>query len=363
MQRSFLSCKKTYQPVLNTDALFVRLKHTGEGFKLQGATTESYQKNSLHKTSVQEYPEAKHLTLPSNIEDIASSEKLQFSPQRNRDISGSFISISSANVEATTQKTTSGNDDRVASYDCSNAVNLSSAMQTNVPDPFKSKGKATHLNMPGGQWGQGEKYMSEDLNNSHPINTRNTRTIQSGGSMFQAKGKRNSNSYLFDRNIERNNNSWLSFLMFQPKNLYSTAKGEKIEVVKEGEKNEIENKGDEKTEISKDANKELTLKQKLQAAVKDYGSVALVFHISISLISLGICFLVVYSGIDLSYFTQKWGNSDGAAAAGVAAQFVVAYAIHKTLAPGRIAVTLGSVPVIVKYLRKKGLIKHPMPKS
>lgn len=256
---------------------------------MQPNSQEPSLRNSIHKTSIQEYPEAKQLTLPSNIEEIASTEKLQFSPQRNRDISGSFLtSMSSENVEAKTQKNASVKDDRVASYDCSNAVNLSSSMQTNVPDPFKSKGKATHLNMPGGQWSRGEKYMSEDLNNAHPINTRNTRTVQSGGSLFQKTHNKRTSSYLMDKNTD---NLWLNFLMFQPKNFYSTGEGEK--------KNEIEAKGEGNLGES---DKKLTVRQKLKLAIKDYGSVALVFHISISLISLGICFLIVYR---LIYFFIK----------------------------------------------------------
>lgn len=44
-----------------------------------------------------------------------------------------------------------------------------------------------------------------------------------------------------------------------------------------------------------------------------------------------------------------------------ASNFVVAYALHKMLAPVRIGITLAAVPVIVRYLRKIGFLKAPKP--
>lgn len=40
-----------------------------------------------------------------------------------------------------------------------------------------------------------------------------------------------------------------------------------------------------------------------------------------------------------------------------ASTFVIAYAIHKIFAPVRITITLGSVPFIVRFLRKRGILK------
>lgn len=42
--------------------------------------------------------------------------------------------------------------------------------------------------------------------------------------------------------------------------------------------------------------------------------------------------------------------------------FVLAYAIHKLFAPFRISITLVSVPLIVRYLRKIGLFKSSQPR-
>jgi hypothetical protein len=51
------------------------------------------------------------------------------------------------------------------------------------------------------------------------------------------------------------------------------------------------------------------------------------------------------------------------AAAGAASTFVIAYAIHKVFAPVRISITLGATPFIVRYLRKKGILKLPKTQS
>jgi len=46
-----------------------------------------------------------------------------------------------------------------------------------------------------------------------------------------------------------------------------------------------------------------------------------------------------------------------------ASNFVIAYALHKILAPVRIGITLAAVPVIVRYLRKMGVLKVPKPST
>ena len=39
--------------------------------------------------------------------------------------------------------------------------------------------------------------------------------------------------------------------------------------------------------------------------------------------------------------------------------FAVAYGIHKLLAPIRLATTMVFAPILVRFLRKKGILKHP----
>jgi len=43
--------------------------------------------------------------------------------------------------------------------------------------------------------------------------------------------------------------------------------------------------------------------------------------------------------------------------------FVMAYAVHKVFAPVRIATTLTATPLIVRYLRRKGILKVPPPSN
>lgn len=108
-------------------------------------------------------------------------------------------------------------------------------------------------------------------------------------------------------------------------------------------------------------NIKLTSAQKLKKAVTEYGATVIVFHIGISLISLGTSYLLVSTGLDVEQLLidlnlEDWfkGNTMLVSNAGT---FAVAYAIHKLLLPVRITITLGSVPFIVKYLRQKGILK------
>lgn len=105
----------------------------------------------------------------------------------------------------------------------------------------------------------------------------------------------------------------------------------------------------------------LTAAQKLKKAVAEYGSTVIVFHIGISLVSLGSCYLLVSTGLDVQQLLvtlklDDWvkGNTMLVNNAGT---FAVAYAIHKVFAPVRMGITLGSVPFIVRYLRQKGILK------
>ncbi|KAK4879318.1 hypothetical protein RN001_007464 [Aquatica leii] len=104
-------------------------------------------------------------------------------------------------------------------------------------------------------------------------------------------------------------------------------------------------------------NTQLTRKEKLKRAVKEYGSTVIIFHVTISLMSLGGCYLLVSSGIDLAKIFSSLGISGSVATN--AGTFVTAYAIHKVFAPVRISITLGATPFIVRYLRRIGFLKAP----
>ncbi|XP_068598874.1 protein FAM210B, mitochondrial [Brachionichthys hirsutus] len=104
--------------------------------------------------------------------------------------------------------------------------------------------------------------------------------------------------------------------------------------------------------------------QQLKKVFKEYGAVGVSFHICTSLMSLGMFYLLVSSGIDIAAVLCKLGFSEAVIRSKLAAgtsTFVLAYAIHKLFAPLRISITLVSVPLIVRYFRKTGLFKPPTP--
>jgi len=105
---------------------------------------------------------------------------------------------------------------------------------------------------------------------------------------------------------------------------------------------------------------QLTPKEKLKRAAKEYGSVLIAFHVGISLMSLGTVYFFISNGVDVQQWIGWLGMSnadEGTKIVAGASQFIIAYAIHKSLAPVRISITLVSVPLIVRYLRAKGVMK------
>lgn len=141
------------------------------------------------------------LPIPNNID---AAETTRFSPHRSREISATVIlsqnyqGISSPRIDITTDNSYSTSesikqDPHVQSYDCFGAISLNSAMQSNVPNPFGGMHKFTHLNMPGGQWSQDCKFMSQNLQSSHYTILR--KNARSGWSTYdkdatiQKKGK------------------------------------------------------------------------------------------------------------------------------------------------------------------------------
>uniref|UniRef100_A0A3B5M4U3 Family with sequence similarity 210 member B n=1 Tax=Xiphophorus couchianus TaxID=32473 RepID=A0A3B5M4U3_9TELE len=104
--------------------------------------------------------------------------------------------------------------------------------------------------------------------------------------------------------------------------------------------------------------------QQLKKVFKEYGAVGVSFHIGISLMSLGMFYLLISSGIDMTTLLCKLGFSEELVQSKMAAgtsTFVLAYAVHKLFAPVRISITVVSVPLIVRYFRKTGLFKPPTP--
>ncbi|XP_040293046.1 protein FAM210B, mitochondrial [Bufo bufo] len=102
--------------------------------------------------------------------------------------------------------------------------------------------------------------------------------------------------------------------------------------------------------------------QQLKRVFKEYGGVAVAFHVGISLVSLGIFYALVSSGLDVPSLLLTVGFSEAVVQSKLAAgtsTFVLAYAVHKLFAPVRISITVVSVPLLVRYFRRIGFFKPP----
>uniref|UniRef100_A0ABM5G5K1 Protein FAM210B, mitochondrial n=1 Tax=Pogona vitticeps TaxID=103695 RepID=A0ABM5G5K1_9SAUR len=125
-------------------------------------------------------------------------------------------------------------------------------------------------------------------------------------------------------------------------------------------KDTVGSPGNDHTDPSQKPNKS----QQLKKVFKEYGGVAVAFHVGISLMSLGMFYLAVSSGVDMTAILFKLGFDEAVVQSKLAAgtsTFLLAYAIHKLFAPVRISITLISVPLLVRYFRKIGFFKPPSP--
>ncbi|XP_037960340.1 uncharacterized protein LOC119689556 [Teleopsis dalmanni] len=290
----------------------------------------SFKLRQMHTTATRPiYAAASALPLPNNID---AAETTRFSPQRSRDISATVIlsnygnTMPSIDITADNSVSSMGNsnwDPHVQSYDCFGAVSLNSAMQSNVPTPFGGMHKFSHLNMPGGQWSQEYKFTSQNLQSHHYTALR--KNVRSGWVAYDQNA-------VVDKKVDYATNPW----NVQSKRSYCT---------------------NPKTDTEP---KPLSKKDQMKKAFKEYGTTLIVFHVGISLLSLGSCYLLVSSGVDMVSFLEYLGFKSSTLNNNIAAgasTFVVSYAIHKVFAPIRISITLGSVPFIVRYLRSKGILK------
>jgi hypothetical protein len=120
-------------------------------------------KNNLHLAVQREYPKAETLPLPPNVDP---NETTRFSPLRSRDITASAITVHDiVNViDVTTEQRNEEpvEEKRIESeylggYDINSSINLSSSMQSTVPEPFSPPSNDLHyssyLSFPGGGWG------------------------------------------------------------------------------------------------------------------------------------------------------------------------------------------------------------------
>lgn len=205
-----------------------------------------------------------------------------------------------------------------------NFILSTQVMQSNVPKPFETKGTEAppHLGMPGGQWSQGDKYVSGDLHDHHHNNSKTcmkrnpgmgysrllyiSKEHSIGSGIFSllatnhrafsttsikcvysfsslTSGSRcsltgNINSLRFP--CINNMNAWFEIDLRRPPASFLG-------------KYFIHTSSSCKDESDDGRAPNMTQRQKLKRAVKDYGATVVVFHVAISLVSLGFFYILV----------------------------------------------------------------------
>ncbi|XP_063699646.1 uncharacterized protein LOC134830184 [Culicoides brevitarsis] len=309
--------------------------------------TRKYQNAIATKLSSNDgqYREEK-LSLPHNIDP---NESNRFSTQRSRELNSSSMLFHHSNfiggkqnLDITLDNSSKAADPHVKFYDSHNAVSLNAVMQSNVPQPFGGlHNYAIAPAMPGGSVMSLDKYQAGYMQGTHYTTLRQE----------------------FRRNWHRSDGDsgkiyglLQKMKALQPVNVRNFSSQSKVKP-----KTDEGNVAAAEKSHEDDDKKPLSKRDQLKRAVKEYGSTVIIFHIGISLASLGGFYLLVSSGLDVAALMDKLGVSadvSGKVMQG-ASTFVVAYAIHKLFAPLRISITLFSTPFIVRYLRLKGILKPP----
>lgn len=242
----------------------------------------------MHLAVQREYPQAAALPLPPNIDP---NESMRFSPLRNRDITGSAIIVhqeSSGGIDVTSEQRCEPqaekielHDAHLESYDRSMPVNLSSIMQSLVPEPFSPPkgddvhGSSSYLSYPGGSWGQQTKYLSHELNANHYTQLR--QELRSDWSSYKGG--------IFI-------NSLMPKISLLHPNSPTSINHKRFISLKPVKYNDQKSTDEQKPAVTETVAKESS-KDKLKKAVKEYGTTVIVFHVGISLISLGFFYTLV----------------------------------------------------------------------
>lgn len=243
-----------------------------------GLFSKLFTENQLHLAVQREYPQAESLPIPANIDP---NEAIRFSPLRNRDINASAISVhqETLGIDVTLEQTNEQkaeklelHDIHLDSYDRSQPVNLSSIMQTFVPEPFSPPNddlhRSSYLSFPGGNWGQQTKYLSHELNSNHYTELR--QEMRADWSSY--KGGNFINSLMPKICLLHPNSLSINhkrFISLNSVNFTNEKSQDEVKPIKESSKD------------------------KLKKAVKEYGSTVIVFHVGISLVSLGLFYTLV----------------------------------------------------------------------
>lgn len=237
--------------------------------------------NKMHLAVQRDYPKAAQLPIPPNID---STEVSRFSPMRNREINGSVIDVTLDNSSLVSETNLEPifQDAHLENYDRNSVVNLSVVMQTNVPEPFGGMNKFCHLNLPGGAWPQQTKYLSHELQSAHYTNLR--QEIRQDWNSYDASHQNKGTSGMltkFDFKTVLLKTCFNEHYFFINKRFISLNTKNFNDTASSTEKSPQQPQEKE------------TNKSKLKKAVKEYGSTVIVFHVGISLMSLGLCYGLV----------------------------------------------------------------------
>lgn len=294
----------------------------------------------FHGTARREYPLAALLPLPLNID---LNESTRFSPQRHRDMNGHMLAAHQHQttfdrqpIDITVDQSTAAADAHVGRYDCTGAVSLCSSMQSNVPSPFGGMHKFTHLNMPGGQYGQGIRLVASDQQQTHYYtqmrrearqhwatydqNATVQATAASGnapppveGSETLSSSSASSPSFVIGMNKDRSNSdAAASLTTLTPATALACILRKRPSLADQAvqrraysTESSAEKPPASKVAVAEKDTTPLTATtataaatkpsrgEMLKRAVKEYGSTVIVFHVAISLASLGTCYALV----------------------------------------------------------------------
>jgi hypothetical protein len=89
-----------------------------------------------------------------------------------------------------------------------------------------------------------------------------------------------------------------------------------------------------------------------KALLKEYGVAYLATSISLALVSFGVCYALVDSGVDVAALL-KAVNIDATSTAEKGTTVAIAYACHKAASPIRFPPTVALTPVVAKLLKRE----------
>ena len=88
-----------------------------------------------------------------------------------------------------------------------------------------------------------------------------------------------------------------------------------------------------------------------KALLKEYGVAYLATSISLALVSFGLCFALVDSGVDVAALLRAV-NIDATSTAETGTTVAIAYACHKAASPIRFPPTVALTPIVAKLLKR-----------